>query len=88
MSDTFDKAKDAAEGVMRRTEETVQEVTKRAGRAATKARDRASEMMDDVDPHAARVGLERWTRARPLVALLVAGAIGAIIGRALFPRRS
>lgn len=87
MSRTFDKAKDAAEEVARRTEETVHDVTKRAGRAAGEVRDRASDMMDAVDLRAARAEVERRTRANPLIGLLVAGAIGLVIGRFFTPRR-
>ena len=87
MSGTFDKAKAAAEEVTRRTQETFDEVATRAGRAAAEARDRTSEMMDTIDPRAARAELERRTRANPALALVVAGAIGVVIGRFLFPRR-
>lgn len=88
MSGTFDKAKDTADEIVHRTEKTVHDVTKRAGRAASDVRDRASDMMGDVDLRTAHLALERRTRANQVLALLVAGAVGVIIGRLFFPRRS
>jgi hypothetical protein len=87
MSETFDKARDAAEEAVRRTEETAQDVAKRAGRAAGKARDRAYDMMGAVDLRAARAEAERRARANPILGLLVAGALGIVIGRFLTGRR-
>lgn len=87
MSGTFDKAKDAAEEAARRTEETVHQVTKRAGRAAGEVRDRASDMVDAVDLRAARAEALRRARANPFLGFLVAGVIGIVIGRFFSARR-
>jgi len=88
MSGRFEDAKGAAEEMAGRVERTAGEVVKSVSHTTAKVRDRAQDMMGDVDLDSARDAVERHTRANPLLAVLVASAVGLLIGRLILPRRS
>ena len=87
MSGRLDDAKSTAEELMGRAERKAGEVSKTVSDTAVAARDRMEDMASDIDLTSARKAVERHTQANPLRTLLVAGAIGLVIGRFLLPRR-
>jgi len=88
MSDQLDEIKDSAAKTIRRAEDTASDIGKQVSQTAARARGHAQALLDDVDVAAARDSVARQTKAHPLFALAIASAVGLVIGRLLFPKRT
>ncbi len=87
MAGKLEDVRDEAKEFMGRVERKAASAGKSVSDAAVNVRDRVEEMAGDVDLDAARGAIRRQTRTHPFRSLLIAGAIGLVLGRLLAGKR-
>ncbi len=87
MAGKLEDVRDEAKAFMGRVERKAARAGRSVSDAAVNVRDRVEAMAGDVDLAAARGAIRRQTRMHPFRALLIAGAIGLVLGRLLAGKR-